>query len=596
MSERTRVCYPFIFALFTARRLFIENVAEATGSSLLLNFSQQQRSITQTAPTSEEACSDAGSRENSSNAEQDRGIVAALRIEERILNEKLGLRTSATPAPPNSSTNSTSSVISSSNSPPRSTPLSLPPSSSSPVSESVSTTPTGSFCRAPGLGPVTLPEGHSGTQLPLVCPICGFSCNSKFHYNSHMNTHGDHQCTMCDYTSRTEGRLKKHMRDSHTAEEQMAAGLDLEPSSCASATATPIASTTLSTPTGVNLATTMASVLEAANLAAAAQVAAARASNDDTPSSVACNNAADTQDPSSTSLLSMSVPTTVSTNGLLPSALDQIRAFTENRSILPDLSSTNLATALMSHGLLGNAPPLSEPSTSSFPIEEPAMCSVSAERRGSGGKPKTYKCKQCNHVSASKEEQWTHARTHIPVEKQLGCTRCGFVTEYKHHLEYHLRNHMGSKPFHCKKCAYSCVNKSMLNSHMKSHTNIYQFRCRDCTYATKYCHSLKLHLKKYNHNRAGDANEATVINGQNANNFVDSPFEAVSESDTLRRLSESYSINGGEGRSPSPQTSIPQSLANAINLSPIVTSSSLNLASQLLLRQHQVCSFLCRHN
>lgn len=76
--------------------------------------------------------------------------------------------------------------------------------------------------------------------------------------------------------------------------------------------------------------------------------------------------------------------------------------------------------------------------------------------------------------------------------------------------EYHLRNHMGSKPFHCKKCAYSCVNKSMLNSHMKSHTNIYQFRCRDCTYATKYCHSLKLHLRKYNHNRATDAIDSPV--------------------------------------------------------------------------------------
>lgn len=80
------------------------------------------------------------------------------------------------------------------------------------------------------------------------------------------------------------------------------------------------------------------------------------------------------------------------------------------------------------------------------------------------------------------------------------------MTEYKHHLEYHLRNHFGSKPFKCVKCNYSCVNKSMLNSHMKSHTNVYQYRCSECTYATKYCHSLKLHLKKYNHK------PATVLN------------------------------------------------------------------------------------
>ena len=91
---------------------------------------------------------------------------------------------------------------------------------------------------------------------------------------------------------------------------------------------------------------------------------------------------------------------------------------------------------------------------------------------------------------------------HIKPEKLLFCPKCIFVTEYKHHLEYHLRNHYGknlerqssiqktlflfspmsgTKPFRCTNCNYSCVNKSMLNSHMKSHTNVYQYRCADCT-------------------------------------------------------------------------------------------------------------------
>ncbi|KAL3311438.1 hypothetical protein Ciccas_009985 [Cichlidogyrus casuarinus] len=94
---------------------------------------------------------------------------------------------------------------------------------------------------------------------------------------------------------------------------------------------------------------------------------------------------------------------------------------------------------------------------------------------------------------------WEHQRTHIRPEKQLECSECNFVTEYKHHLEYHLRSHAGQKPHKCDKCNYRCVNKSMLNSHMKSHTNIYPYRCLDCNYATKYCHSLKLHLNKHNH-------------------------------------------------------------------------------------------------
>ena len=32
---------------------------------------------------------------------------------------------------------------------------------------------------------------------------------------------------------------------------------------------------------------------------------------------------------------------------------------------------------------------------------------------------------------------------HIKPEKLLCCPKCIFVTEYKHHLEYHLRNHYG---------------------------------------------------------------------------------------------------------------------------------------------------------
>lgn len=76
-----------------------------------------------------------------------------------------------------------------------------------------SSTPTSaSFCRPPGLGPVALPPVQNGQTPQLVCPICGFMCPSKFHFNSHMNTHGDHQCSMCDYTSRTEGRYEFQKR------------------------------------------------------------------------------------------------------------------------------------------------------------------------------------------------------------------------------------------------------------------------------------------------------------------------------------------------------------------------------------------------
>ena len=124
---------------------------------------------------------------------------------------------------------------------------------------------------------------------------------------------------------------------------------------------------------------------------------------------------------------------------------------------------------------------------------------VRVPRINSQGKVKTFKCKQCEFVAVTKEDFWKHSRQHIKPEKMLTCPKCSFVTEYKHHLEYHLRNHFGAKPHRCPTCNYSCVNKSMLNSHMKSHTTLYQYRCAECNYATKYCHSLKLHLRKYGH-------------------------------------------------------------------------------------------------
>ena len=83
------------------------------------------------------------------------------------------------------------------------------------------------------------------------------------------------------------------------------------------------------------------------------------------------------------------------------------------------------------------------------------------------GAIKTYTCKQCGFISETKEEQWIHIKIHIPKEKQLNCTKCLFVTEYKHHMTYHERNHSNFKPFNCNKCKYSCVNNSMLISHMK---------------------------------------------------------------------------------------------------------------------------------
>lgn len=127
---------------------------------------------------------------------------------------------------------------------------------------------------------------------------------------------------------------------------------------------------------------------------------------------------------------------------------------------------------------------------------------ISLPKVNSHGKVKTHKCKHCAYVGVTKKDFWEHQRQHIKPERQIQCTKCPFVTEFKHHFEYHVRNHDGDKPFKCPECTYSCVNKSMLNSHLKSHSDVYQYRCENCNYATKYVHSLKLHLRKYDHQPA----------------------------------------------------------------------------------------------
>lgn len=199
-----------------------------------------------------------------------------------------------------------------------------------------------------------------------------------------------------------------------------------------------------------------------------------------------------------------------------PKAATKAESDGENDTLTPCASPKNEVTedtlhrlqmTLEKNGLLA---PSTSPRPSETSMDEEGKSDMdecdeqnnTVPRVNSHGKVKTSKCKHCDFVAITKVEYWDHIKKHIPPEKQLTCHKCPFITEYKHHLEYHIRNHFGSKPFKCDRCTYSCVNKSMLNSHMKSHSSVYQYRCKDCAYVSKYCHSLKLHLRKYRHSPA----------------------------------------------------------------------------------------------
>lgn len=253
--------------------------------------------------------------------------------------------------------------------------------------------------------------------------------------------------------------------------------------------------------------------------------------------------------------------------------------------------------------------------------------SIKVPKVNSHGKIKTYKCKQCGFVAVTKVSFWEHTKSHIKPDKMLICPKCPFVTEYKHHLEYHLRNHQRSKPFQCPKCTYSCVNKSMLNSHLKSHSSVFQYRCADCNYATKYCHSLKLHLRKYTHkpdvvlNIDGTPNPLPIIDvygtrrGPKAKpqkTLADAPPEKLLLLDeppkrAKFKLKTEYQqsepkIQNGEREShkqqihtqppPPPQSMLPNALANMLQNSNMPLFPYLNLNFQMFAARQQAIAQL----
>ncbi|XP_003699204.1 hunchback isoform X2 [Megachile rotundata] len=234
-----------------------------------------------------------------------------------------------------------------------------------------------------------------------------------------------------------------------------------------------------------------------------------------------------------------------------------------------------------------STPPQGERSEQLEELEEADEPGLRVPRVNSQGKVKTFRCKQCNFVAITKLEFWEHSRGHIKAEKLLTCPKCPFVTEYKHHLEYHLRNHFGSKPFKCDKCSYSCVNKSMLNSHLKSHSNVYQYRCANCSYATKYCHSLKLHLRKYSHqpamvlNADGSPNPLPIIDVYGTRRGPKQKSVKPIQEDTNQNSNIVVSNNNSQISLPSPHMVVASQISPVNYCLPINSMNGLNGANGL---------------
>ncbi|CAF3968034.1 unnamed protein product [Rotaria sp. Silwood2] len=157
-------------------------------------------------------------------------------------------------------------------------------------------------------------------------------------------------------------------------------------------------------------------------------------------------------------------------------------------------------------------------STSTKPVE--SSNGTNSEKSTPSNKAKVHRCRQCSYVSSVKEDYWAHHRVHIRADKVLECPSCPFVTEYKHHLEYHLRNHLGSKPFKCSKCEYACVNLSMLRSHKKSHFRHLIFKCLNCSFESKQYQALQEHLQIEGHEPFLDENIEEFLKEYSSGNLT----------------------------------------------------------------------------
>lgn len=196
------------------------------------------------------------------------------------------------------------------------------------------------YFRAPGLEAPS--ESLAANSLNLhVCQICSFSCSSIFHYNSHMNTHGYHKCLMCNYTARTEGRLKKHMKTSHSRADRIAVGLDkLTDEELAKKTENKDKQDTINNNTST---ATMASIVAMVNQAAANADIINNGTTDlqrlvdDLNTTTTQTNQFNGQQLNLTSLLEFANKNNI----LAPSALESIRALTERSSLSDILAMGN---------------------------------------------------------------------------------------------------------------------------------------------------------------------------------------------------------------------------------------------------------------
>jgi hypothetical protein len=68
---------------------------------------------------------------------------------------------------------------------------------------------------SPGKAARALPSSTQRQHPLFQCHLCSYSGSSRHHYNQHLSTHYNYQCTKCGFVAGSEENLKAHRKAEH---------------------------------------------------------------------------------------------------------------------------------------------------------------------------------------------------------------------------------------------------------------------------------------------------------------------------------------------------------------------------------------------